>query len=475
MTNKRAFYIVTLSLFLFSLPSLNMLDVFPDFIGCFLLYALLSRGKELVPYLAEAANAALKLGFVTLARLPATVIMYANMYTGRDIVPLFTLVFAVIESVLLFILITNAFEGLFYIAERTEASAILKPISLFKLQLSPERIRSLTLIFAFSRAVLNVLPELCLLSSQNADINRLAAILYPILLCVSLLLSLIIGIIWLVSAIKYTRAICRGVEVRSEVLNMAGEEKLATLRRKKQTSQLTNTLTVLAVSGIFTVDIILTETSGVNILPHFIYGLILLYCVIRLFSSKRIKIAFAAFTACFTAFGLLAHVFTINFFDKYTMLDIYEGRGGVMDAYIPIEVFSLFEGVMLLCMLALMAYGMRGFLFSHTGITPGSEGYSRADRDRHRSLIIRGYFLFGLVGASAVLKVVRVFTDANVKPLFTQTGMIMTSSMPWLLWVGVVLSIAITIYSFLYLSDVRGEVKFKYADDEKDNRRGRFE
>ena len=150
MTNKRAFYIVTLSLFLFSLPSLNMLDVFPDFIGCFLLYALLSRGKELVPYLAEAANAALKLGFVTLARLPATVIMYANMYTGRDIVPLFTLVFAVIESVLLFILITNAFEGLFYIAERTEASAILKPISLFKLQLSPERIRSLTLIFAFS-------------------------------------------------------------------------------------------------------------------------------------------------------------------------------------------------------------------------------------------------------------------------------------------------------------------------------------
>ncbi len=474
MTNKRGFYFILFSSLVFVLPSINTLDLLPDFIGYLLLYLLLSRGSELVPYLSEARSAALKLTFVTLARLPATVIMYANMYTGRDIVPLFTLVFAVTESILLYILITNAFSGLFYIAERTDASAILRKIKLARLSVTPEGIEKFTLFFALLRAVLNVLPELCLLSSQNAGLNRTMAILYPILLSVSLIISALVGIIWLIIALKYARAITNGTEIAGEVKTMAGETKLEELKIKKHTGTLTSTLTVLAASSIFTLDITLKETGGVNILPRFIYGLLLLFCAVRLFDSRHIKIALGALCALFTVLSLAMHIVTVNFYDNYTLYELLE-RADAQAAYLPIKVFAVLEGVALISLTVLMALGMHSFIIKNTGIEKSRDTYGKADRDRHLALTVRAYILFSLVGLIALVKIIKVFVDADVNTIFTHTGMIVTSGAPWLLWVGVGLSLCLVIYSFIYLGELRSEMRFKYGGGTEDTRRGRFE
>ena len=158
----------------------------------------------------------------------------------------------------------------------------------------------------------------------------------------------------------------------------------------------------------------------------------------------------------------------------YTLLELLE-RTEAKLAYLPISIFSLFEGLMLIGMAATAAVGMRAFLLKHTGIPRENKNYSRADLDRHKSLVRRAYLLFAGVGLIATLKVFKVFIDADVRPIFTHTGIIVTSSMPWLLWVLIALSVLLTIYSFFYLSTVRGEVNFKYATSEEDTRRGRFE
>jgi hypothetical protein len=74
-----------------------------------------------------------------------------------------------------------------------------------------------------------------------------------------------------------------------------------------------------------------------------------------------------------------------------------------------------------------------------------------------------------------IAKCAKVFIDSNVKTLFTDAGMIITSLTPWLGWAIIGLSIALVAYSFYYLFDIRADVKFKYDVEERDDRRGSFE
>ena len=150
-------------------------------------------------------------------------------------------------------------------------------------------------------------------------------------------------------------------------------------------------------------------------------------------------------------------------------------RTDAQAAYLPIKVFAVLEGIALISLTVLMALGMRSFIIKNTGIEKCRDTYGKADRDRHLALTVRAYILFSLVGLIALVKIIKVFVDADVTTIFTQTGMIVTSGAPWLLWVGVGLSLCLVIYSFIYLGELRSEVRFKYDGDTEDTRRGRFE
>jgi hypothetical protein len=101
MTNKKVvFPLVILSLvFLFN-PNVNLIDVLPDFVAYVILLLVIGSHAESIPYLSECKGALIKLTLVTLIKIPAFTIMYSNMVSGKDIVPLFTLVFAVLEFLL---------------------------------------------------------------------------------------------------------------------------------------------------------------------------------------------------------------------------------------------------------------------------------------------------------------------------------------------------------------------------------------
>ena len=455
-------------------PNFNMIDPLPDFIAYFIFAWMIGTAGEIVPYFSETRSAAIKLGFVTLARVPAALIMLTNMYAGRDIVPLFTLTFSVIEAILLYSLVTNLFAGLYYMGERCELPAIISPFKAARRAISPDALKLVTLTFVLTKSVLNVIPDICLLTTENPGLKKFFTSAYPVLLVICMTAVLIFGIIWAFMSWKYARAIYQGGDIAEAVRCLAGEEKLTALENKKRISTFTSALTVFAVSTIFSVDIAFDNTGGINILPHFIFGALLLYVGVRLFDSKRLRLGLAVSQLFYTVFSLLAHYFTVSFLDGHTMLELLD-RAEAQRAYIPVKVFSALEAAAFVFLVIFMALGFCAFIRHHTGIEPSSDGYNATEREYHKKMSIKACILFGIAGIIQLLKCIKVFLDANIELIFTEADIIVTSPAPWLGWATLGISALLIGYAFYYLSEVKADVRFKYDKEESITQRGAFE
>ena len=85
-------------------PNINIIDVIPDFIGAFIIAGYFSYLADRAPYFAEARLAFLKLGLVSLLKIPAVLVMSSVRSTNvsdNDIVVLFAFSFAVVEMIFL--------------------------------------------------------------------------------------------------------------------------------------------------------------------------------------------------------------------------------------------------------------------------------------------------------------------------------------------------------------------------------------
>ena len=185
MKIKNKYPLILLSLILLFNPPVNIIDILPDCIAYILLILAIGNLTENVPYLKEAKDALVKLALLTSVKIPALTVMYANIGSGRDIVPLFTLVFATLELILLFSLVSNVYLSLSYLGERTDCRSVREPFALSKTKkCTPEQLRFLTYIFFLARGILNVVPEILLLTPEDLTLRKRLSDAYPAVLAV---------------------------------------------------------------------------------------------------------------------------------------------------------------------------------------------------------------------------------------------------------------------------------------------------
>ncbi len=455
--NKRLTASLTLALVCLANPNMNVIDILPDCISYFVLALLIGRAADIVPYLAECREALNKLTLITLIKIPAMAVMFANMRPGRDIIPLFTLTFTVLELIYLYSAISNGFRGMYYLGERSSASGFIGKHS--------DDIRLLTYIFVTAKAVLTVIPDFCLLSSADPYAVRRAAKIYPILSLISMGAVLIFGIIWLVNALKYVRAIRSGADISEAVVTLAGSERLAEIEKRSTIKRLTGLLSMLAASSLLTFDLVFEEFNGVNILPHFIYGIFMLFIIPRMTNDRKlIKLSFIGGGA-YTAFSVVVQGLLIRFLDKYEYT-VLEFSSDARAMYLPVWIFSILETAALLFFLLISWYILFGFIRSHTGVSPDSERYGRVDFDRHRTLSVKTAVMLALSALSAVIKTVDVIAKSKTTHDFADTSaeIIPDFPLPWLMTVAFFASVALVIYSFCFISELKNEVKLKYDD-----------
>ena len=465
---------ILLALFFIAIPNINIVDLLPDFIAYIILYRMISAEALAVPHMHEAKCTLRRLILVTLMKIPMFVIMVANMYSGRDIVTLFTLVFCVIEAILLYSLVTDVFAGLFYIAGRTDADAITSPLQLKDMTFSAEGIRLLTITFLMTKCSLNVLPEFCLLTTFNPKIIRLTNGLYAPLLLLCFIASLVFGIMWFGIARKYIKRIKKSTDLASSIKTMLGDERLEKIKNDLYIDTLTRPVSLLAISSIFIMDFSFIGKNGINLLPHFIYGIFVYLAIKGMSQNSVLKKLSTIFAALYGIFGTFAFALTVGFVNKYRYLDLIESAPA-REYYAAIKVFTLLETLSFILLAGLAAYIFRRHITENTGVSPKRKHYNKIERDYHRMNSRRGYILFAIAIIIHIAKCVKVFLDGNVNLIFSNTGLIVTSPLPWFGWMILAASVGLMFYSFIFLSGIKEDIRFKYDKEETDTRRGIYE
>lgn len=464
---KAVFPLIILSLvFLFN-PNVNLIDVLPDTVAYLILILIIGSLSEAVPYLAECKAALIKLALVTFIKIPSFTIMHSNMVSGKDIVPLFTLVFAVLELILLYSAVENGFKALTYIGERTDCSSVRDPFRVGKKNtFTPDDLKILTFIFIVAKAALSVIPELLLLTPEDVQLRKKLAESYPIVLVISILTGVISGVIWLIHSIKYVSAINQAKDLNTalNILTVRGTPE--EICDKDKLKKIISSLSILAFSSIFIFDIIFSDLGEYNKLPHFIYGILLFSAVYSFSNNKRIKNCLIISTTGFSLASLLVYLFTERFFESYTYLTL-SLTTGARTAYLPVKIFATIEAVFAIFMLVCASLATVDFIREHTDVAPSDLSYSKTNERNHKATVKKVVPIFIISGVINLFKLANVFIKQTTTLIYSEVNPegIVASSFPAMDTIIFFVCILYVIYSFVAISTLKDEVKFKYSKE----------
>ncbi len=485
MTENKAkgYAVPTLLLFIcvFTLfnPNYNTIDIFPDFIGYLILTLIAMKYERLVPYFSEAKSALSKLLIITAAKLPAMLIMLSWMRSGRDIVPLFAFVFATLELIFLLPAIDSIFSAIYYVGERNADDRMLRPFKVLGISMTPLGLRSFTKLFAISKAALSVLPELCLLTFENATVTLRLREIYPILAIICLCAVLLIGLVWAIACFRYVLGIIKG-GFHESALSVAAysapaeseEEKNRRISEERVVRGKLFSLSLFFFATLFTFDLTFSEFNyGVNIIPHSIFALIVLIIGLRLFSSRKIKISLGAVSLGYVISSLVTQKTALDFFSVYSYLDLLD-FSPAMDSYIPYEIAAAVELFFFAALIALFTVGFYRFICENIGLLPEGDALARQSRELRRSFTVKGIIMSVIPLLLLMLKTLSIILKADVQLIYFDTAnttmpAIAASPTPWLDPLIFALGICYVIFAYLYIADLKGEVKLKYSNEKQ--------
>ena len=461
-------FILFVILLCLTTPTYNTVDILPDFIAYLLLASVVGKYKDYAPYFAEAHSALLKLSLVSLIKIPMMMIMFANMSTGRDIVPLFTLSFAVIELVLLIPAIKDGFSAVFYVGERGGCDAALVGIKLIGSPIRPEAIEGFTVVFAFVKAVFNVVPEFCLLTADTATTAMLMR-LYPTLVIISLLSVLVLGIFYSVVAWKYFGGIIKSGNFGECVRAIAGDERIARVKSEADIRRAIAMMTVLFAASFLTFDVAFSEINhGNNLLPRAIFVIVVWLVGTVIFEKRWEKLTLSLGALLYTAASLINANHLAVFLGAHTYRDLLDFPSARED-YIPCEIWSVIELVAFTFFTVIFLIGFLRFLRNKTVFVGEGEELSRRAKEAKARITLRGIIFVLLPLLINILKTVNVFILANVELIYsTDAAVIVTSAAPWFSALIFTVCVVYIFYSHSFTGEIKEEIRLKYADEHQD-------
>jgi len=449
-------------------PSVNVVDVFPDFIAWFILARLFERAADSAPYFEEARSSFIRLGWLSLFKIPAfLLILYVRSKDTLDnnVYALVSFTFAVFEIILATQATKNLFSALFYLGERTDAPSLIEPFTVSEKKnrlMTPEALKNLTYLFFILKAALYAVPDLFLLTGVNdRGIVVIGSKYYPYVLLASLLVGIVFGAAWLAYSKKYVSKVCAEGKFYEALDSIATDGGEGSAEKKSKLRALLRTPTVMIVAAFFSMELIFENLSNINILPHFIYGIMLLLVWHSFKKHSKLHLFTGVFGVIYCVVSLIGYITTVSFFSKYEYMDLIKNSAARSD-YNAIMVLSVIEFICLIFFLVFITKAFNSYILKNTGISPDSENYNKLEAEFHRSLKIKNYVTFSLGILSGLSKCVNVFLNSDVQVLFTETNTITASTLPWFGTIVTVTSVAYIAYNLFFMSTLKDEVRMKY-------------
>lgn len=467
---KRFHTLLILSAVFLINPNINVVDIMPDFISWFILAKLFTHAADSAPYFEEARASFLKLGWINLAKIPAfflIITIRSKDTLDNNVFALFSLSFCAVELMFLLPGMKNLFTALFHLGERTDAVSLIKPIdSPFSKvrKITPEALKECTYFFFICKGILGFIPDMFMLTSFSERGTPIAISKhYPYVFITSFLLTVFVGVIWFIRIKKYSSVIRTENKFFDALDSMASENSAFYSRRKSELRISITALTMLSITSLFTFELSFDNWGGINILPHFIYGLMLIVSIYHLDKTVKVKLVTYLMGICYVAVAIISYAFSVLFLSKYEYFDLTDDKAAKA-TYLRVEIFGVIEFICITLFLILVALEINKFILERTGIPTSDKKYGILDKELHTSLKTKNGILCGLGIFAAATKCANIFLNSDVRILFTSENAIATSSVPWFNLLVQLSSVAYILFSFYLMSTLKDELKNKYAN-----------
>lgn len=466
-----------LALIFITNPTVNIFDIFPDFIGYLIIAKRLSYGVNRAPYFEETKRSLTILSLVSLLKIPAFFVMNystSNNVGDQDIRALFSFTFAVIETVFLISFIKNIFSALFYLGERSSASSLIGDFYINKKRtrtVSTESLKVFTYAFAILKNAAYSLPEFLLLkrgvdSSEYYNTFNYAR-LYPYAVVILVPLVTVAEIILVKRLYCYVKSIIREGGFRAAIDGLLDENAMATAIKNDTVRRMTAMLTLFTAASVFTVELRFDNFNSVNLIPHVIYVLLLTVASYKLSKFTRPQRPIVIFGALAAVVSVIAYAFEIAFLDKYGYSSLVSSAPA-KESFLTVIILFAVELLLISTLIVFISLSLSKYVVMHTGLSPRSERYTRHDAEYHTKTTRKVYIWSVISILTALVKLVeyifRYFskeTPITSDPLF---GTVTGSLVPWFGTVEVIFSITAICYSFYLFGILKDDTVQKYSE-----------
>ncbi len=463
---RAAYPLAILSLILLCNPNVGVVDILPDFIAYFILARLLLPGTERAPYFMEAKKALVRLGWLNIAKIGGLLLIgYSRMQNsfGNDTAVVVVTVFAAAELVLCISATRAVFGALFGLGERTDMNATITDVGKTRVGTLP----TLTYAFFALKQVLNVIPNFFLLTRISSDgVISTIAKGYSFALVLSTVIVLACGIVWCVKLIKYVKAIHKEGQFYSSIYVLSGRENEARIATRHECAKIKGAFTLLFAAAITLIDIKFDNTDGINLLPNFIFGIIAMIAILKLYRATPRGVG-AALVSCaaYTVASLEAFVMESCFLYNYGYSALLN-KGVAHSVYNAVEVLSVIELISLIIFAVSLGRMLISFAYENTAIPPRDARYSRADADYHRSIKRRIIALVTMIITVGVARCVVVYSNGFARLILNQQATATVSSaLPWMSAVVTAAVVLVIGFSYYLFSAIKEDVDMKYGGE----------
>ncbi len=457
--------------FLFN-PLFQTFDLLPDTVGYLLLIFALRPVQDEIYGFQSAIDALTKMLIISASRIPAALIVL-GVRTGnageRSITAVVLFVYLLLEVYFGTRAFRSLFDAFFGLSERygvTEAGIVVKNGR----AVSAAGLPHLTTAFFAVRGVMAFLPEALFLDVQDTSLSGekvsiLSAYYLPVA-ALSLIVSLVFGILWLSSLFRYFNGVknASGLPAATEQAKAVHPSAYRLARKAYRRDRAA--VLLLAASALFTADIYI---DGVDVLPDFVSPLLVLLAVFLLRSTlpRRRFLLFTVVSALHLVAATVDFALVTRFLTLYDPSDLHRVRAA--------------DALYATCRITECVKGATTVLFAlavaHLAYTVFSSALMRSEGEGHsRTLTVRRYrprfITVAVLGAVEVffgifdffLKDITEMVEANEAIVGTGTVVIEVYGWFWLLAAAV--SFIYFGYTYFLSTDIVEELHYAYDIDD---------
>ena len=473
-------WLISLSIIFLCNPTVRLFDILPDFVSCFIIAHYLDYPALRAPFFKEARSAFLKLGAVSVMRLPAFIIstgIRAGNTADYDIVALLTFTFAIIEGIYLISALTNLFSGLFYLGERSDASSLISSFRISKNKnssktMSPDALRAYSTFAVIYKLAVWSLPEFLLLT-QGVDLGSHTQIVrpsafYPYAILLSVISSFCVLLILGRRFHAYFTAIRTEGKFFSAVDSLITEERRAELRAKITKRDINHAFSLITVATLFSPVMRFDNLRDINLIPFAVCGVLIIAALIKMSEYSRLP-KFTVFCgALFSASALVSHIIESIFLDTYSYEALVKNKLARAE-YIPVIISCAIASALFIIFCIFLGVFLAKFSDIHTGFLPQSEidrKYMKLHKRRMRKKITLFCTAAALVPVIRLLDTVfRYFPNLKIVSVEDGFGNVTLSLVPWF-GVAVFASSVLFFAASVYLgSTFKEQLDIKYCED----------